>query len=116
MKSVEDYDLFKTAHKVNISLAGLRKQSEDSLVRMLAEETLRFGTGVNGALLEGGYGGKQMFRLKLDEAYGLINRMKYNAMLMKELGVKAGGLEEDIVNVSKMISGLRNKIDRDEQE
>ncbi len=113
MKNVEEYDLFKISHNVNVAFVKAGRKNGDDTLRMLFDEAVKCGASVNASLLEGGYGGKKLFREKLDDAYALTGRLKYYAILLKELGAGDGIPEEDIVTVSKMLSGLRNKIDKD---
>jgi len=119
MKPIEEYDLFKKAHGLNVRLI---KEKEDSTGEkgFLVSEALKYGTGVNIALIEGAYTGKGEFRPALDRAFARAAGAKYFIGLLEEAGMfakdKGASLEEDAVGVCKMISGLRNKIDQDVQD
>lgn len=119
MKPIEEYDLFKKAHGLNVRLIDKRKgvQAEE---RFLVSEALKYGTGVNIALIEGAYTGKGEFRPSLDRAFARAAGAKYFIGLLKETGLfeeeEGCALEDEAVGICKMISGLRNKIDKDVQD
>ena len=116
MRAIEEYDLFKKAHELNVKLAGMIEE-RDREKGFLITEALRSGTGINIALIEGAYTGKGHFRPALDRAFAKGAGVRYFINLMKEsslLDDKEGKtLEEEAVNICKMISGLRNKIDEE---
>jgi len=119
MKPIEEYELFKKAHQLNLKLAENRNGSKGEK-HLLVGEALRYGTGVNIALIEGAYTGKGEFRPSLDRAFARAAGVKYYIGLLKEAGLfgeeEGSALEEEAVGICKMISGLRNKIDKDTRE
>lgn len=119
MKPIEEYDLFKKAHGLNVRLIREKEDSQGEK-GFLVNEALKYATGVNIALIEGAYTGKGEFRPSLDRAFARAAGAKYYIGLLKEAGMlgkdQGEPLEEEVVGVCKMISGLRNKIDQDIQE
>ena len=118
MRAIEEYDLFKKAHELNVKLAEMIEKSSGEMSFLIAE-ALRLGTGINIALIEGAYTGKGSFRPALDRAFAKGAGVRYFINLMTEsslLNDKEGKrYEEEAVNICKMISGLRNKIDEESQ-
>ena len=119
MKPIEEYDLFKKAHGLNVRLIE-EKEASKGEKRFLVSEALKSGTGVNIALIQGAYTGKGEFRPALDRAFAQAAGTKYYIGLLTEAGLfgkaKGSSLEDEAVGVCKMISGLRNKIDQDDLE
>ncbi|MCR4320207.1 MAG: four helix bundle protein [Candidatus Brocadiaceae bacterium] len=111
VKSVEDMDVFKKAHKITVEIYEITKTFPQDEKFALISQMRRAAYSIPSNLMEGGHRiNKKEYRQFTNIAKGSVGELKYFLLLSKDLGYisenKYSILRQSVDELSKMLGGL----------
>lgn len=115
IKSVEDLEVFKKSHLLVLKIYELTKQFPPDERYGLVSQIRRAAYSIPSNLMEGGNRlGSKEYRQFAGIARGSAAELKYQLFLSKDLGYmpeeKYIEIEKEILEISRMITGLTNTL------
>lgn len=111
VRSVEDMEVFKKAHKVTLTIYEITKKFPEDEKFSLVSQMRRAAYSITSNLMEGGYRlNRKEYRQFVGIARGSAGELKYFLLLSKDLNYITEAnymlLKNSIEEISKMLGGL----------